>query len=187
MIRRITMKPVSIGFILLAVGVLGGPVQVAVLGAEARSSGLPKWEYRVLTKDEVLKLGQKDLTAGLNKLGDAGWELVTVESDAQEPGSRAAQKSAQFYFKRPANLIEKQAETVKERIRRAEFTVTSWMEEVARAERLLTRGFISKKDLQAVKDQLKEAETALDEARTELKKLAPDSKESAHKQRELKK
>jgi hypothetical protein len=67
------MKPLSIGFILLAVGVFAGSVQVAVLGAEARSSGLPKWEYRVLTKDEVVKLGQKDLTAGLNRLGDAGW------------------------------------------------------------------------------------------------------------------
>ena len=126
------MKPVPIGFILLGLGVFGGPVQVAGLGAEARSSALPKWEYRVLTKDEVLKLGQKDLTAGLNKLGDAGWELVAVESDAQEPASRAAQKSAQFYFKRPANLIEKQAEAIKERIRRAEFTVTSWMEETRR-------------------------------------------------------
>jgi hypothetical protein len=181
------MRPLPIGFILLGAGVLGGPVQVAVLGAEARPSGLPKWEYHVLAKDEVLKLGQKDLTAGLNKLGDAGWELVAVESDAQEAAFGAAQKSARFYFKRPANLIEKQAEALKERIRRAEFTVTSWMEEAVRAERLLTRGFISKKELQAVKDQLKEAETALDEARTELKNLAPDSKESAHKQRELRK
>jgi multidrug resistance efflux pump len=61
------------------------------------------------------------------------------------------------------------------------------MEEVVRAERLLTRGFISKKELQAVKDQLKEAEIALDEARTDLKNLVADPKESAHKQRELKK
>ncbi len=45
-----------------------------------------KWEYRVSTEDELEKLGgyelgktpydKKFLEAGLNKLGEEGWELV---------------------------------------------------------------------------------------------------------------
>jgi hypothetical protein len=41
-----------------------------------------KWEYKALTDADIEKLapeGSKDkLTDGLNKLGDNGWELVTV-------------------------------------------------------------------------------------------------------------
>jgi hypothetical protein len=41
-----------------------------------------KWEYKALTDADIEKLapeGSKDkLTDGLNKLGDSGWELVTV-------------------------------------------------------------------------------------------------------------
>jgi hypothetical protein len=35
----------------------------------------PRWEYKVLSEGELLKLGKDDLAAGLNKLGEDGWEL----------------------------------------------------------------------------------------------------------------
>jgi hypothetical protein len=87
---------------------------------KAVSAG-PKWEYKVLTKDEILELGNKDFTAGLNKLGDEGWELIAVPAapagaaggrggdrgpggrggdGGRAPGDRAA-KEAEYYFKRP--------------------------------------------------------------------------------------
>ena len=41
-----------------------------------------KWEYKTLTDPDIEKLApegsQDKLTDGLNKLGDKGWELVTV-------------------------------------------------------------------------------------------------------------
>ena len=41
-----------------------------------------KWEYKALTDPDIEKLApersQDKLTDGLNKLGDKGWELVTV-------------------------------------------------------------------------------------------------------------
>jgi hypothetical protein len=36
----------------------------------------PQWEYTVRSVDEMTKLGEGDLTAGLNKFGEEGWELV---------------------------------------------------------------------------------------------------------------
>jgi hypothetical protein len=41
-----------------------------------------KWEYKALTDADIEKLAPEEskdsLTDGLNKLGDGGWELVTV-------------------------------------------------------------------------------------------------------------
>jgi WD40 repeat protein len=39
----------------------------------------PRWEYKVASEADILKLGKDDLTAGLNKLGEDGWELVGSE------------------------------------------------------------------------------------------------------------
>jgi len=53
----------------------------------------PKWECKVMTELDVLKLGKDNLAAGLNSLGEEGWELITrvVEGD----------NARQFIFKRP--------------------------------------------------------------------------------------
>jgi hypothetical protein len=65
----------------------------------------PKWEYKVLTKDVIAELANKDFAAGLNKLGDEGWELVAVEP--AQAGARGAgaggrgAREAEYYFKRP--------------------------------------------------------------------------------------
>src|SRR6266702_2739036 len=44
-----------------------------------------RWEYSVLTKEEVAKAGKDDFRAGLNKLGEEGWELVTIETQSLVP------------------------------------------------------------------------------------------------------
>jgi hypothetical protein len=39
----------------------------------------PRWQYKVVPEADVLKLGKGDLAAGLNQLGESGWELVAFE------------------------------------------------------------------------------------------------------------
>jgi hypothetical protein len=48
-----------------------------------------QWEYQAVGRKKVEELGKNDLTAGLNKLGDDGWELVAVSPPTE------------YYFKRP--------------------------------------------------------------------------------------
>jgi hypothetical protein len=90
----------------LAVGLLvaaGGLLPAAAPAAGPKPASAVKWEYRALTKEQLLELGQKDLAAGLNRLGSEGWELVTVQQpSASERGPRRAARSAEFYFKRAA-------------------------------------------------------------------------------------
>jgi hypothetical protein len=63
---------------------------------EPRATVKGKWEYRVLTKDEITELSNKNFAAGLNKLGEDGWELVAVEPGFSNPPG----KPAEYYFKR---------------------------------------------------------------------------------------
>ena len=50
--------------------------------SEKKPQAKVKWEYKALTNPDIEKLApegsQDKLTDGLNKLGDKGWELVTV-------------------------------------------------------------------------------------------------------------
>src|SRR5262245_54859882 len=64
------------------------------MGQPAPSGAYPgaRWEYSVLARPQVARLAGDDLQAGLNKLGEEGWELVAVEP-APGPG--------RLYFKRP--------------------------------------------------------------------------------------
>src|SRR5262249_25272463 len=70
---------------------------------DAKENLPSKWEYRVLTKEQLAELGKKNLAAGLNKIGEEGWELVTVQSGpAREGGARGfSEGPAEYYFKRP--------------------------------------------------------------------------------------
>jgi hypothetical protein len=54
-----------------------------------------KWEYKTLNRRDIVQLGNNDLTTGLNKLGDEGWEMVAC---ATLTGNVAA--NVEFYFKR---------------------------------------------------------------------------------------
>src|SRR5262249_30910986 len=39
----------------------------------------PRWEYKVLSEVEILKLSKDGLSGGLNKMGEDGWELVSFD------------------------------------------------------------------------------------------------------------
>jgi hypothetical protein len=115
------------------------------------------WEYRVVTKDQLLELGKKDLAAGLNKLGEQGWELVVVDSA--------------YVFKRIKDQARRYAAEVRRRIAVIESEIEAWRERVAWAERMERKGYMTERQVGAERMQLREAEIALAAARDELKAL----------------
>jgi hypothetical protein len=164
-------KTIPTGFVLLALGIVGGTAPVGAWSAEERSEAAPRWEYRVLTKAKLLDLGKDDLTAGLNQLGDEGWELAAVDP------------SFSYIFKRPKEQIRKQLEDVKARIVFIESDIESLKDRVAWAERMAKKGYMTDQQVQAERARLKRAEAALDRARRELQALPSDPKDPAEKDR----
>lgn len=76
-------------------------------------AGQARWEYRVLKYEQLKKLAgeDKDLVAGLNKLGQEGWELAAAEglsveaqlqqtTDPNEAARLRALGTGMFIFKR---------------------------------------------------------------------------------------
>jgi hypothetical protein len=157
------MKAIPIGLVLLAVGVGGGNGQTAAAPAQEKTGAAPRWEYRVLSKQRIIDLGKKDLAAGLNALGDEGWELVVVDST--------------YIFKRPKDTERQRVAEVKQRIAAIESEVELWKERVAWSERMARRGFLSNQRVNTERARLREAEMALDEARRELQTSPPERKE----------
>src|SRR5262249_17423409 len=94
----------------VAVGVVGvlaaGVFWPAAAGDDtvrARSILSARWEYQVLTKEQVADLGKKNLAAGVNKLGGDSWELGAVEAGSpRETQLGKPAGPATFYFKRQA-------------------------------------------------------------------------------------
>jgi hypothetical protein len=109
-------KTVSMGFVLLALGVAGGAWQVTALSAEAPPDVAVRWEYRVLTKEQLLDQGKKELTAALNSLGDEGWELVTAEPVYIFKRSRGRGQTQVEDLKRRLALAESDVEMQKDRV-----------------------------------------------------------------------
>jgi hypothetical protein len=143
------------------------PVQgPAPVGASPGESGL-RWEYRGLTKDQILSLGNTDLVAGLNRLGDEGWELAGVDGI--------------YIFKRPRGLAHRRAEDIKDDIKVIEADVEQQRDRVAWAERMGKKGFLAENRIQFERDYLKRLELALARARRDLQSLPKDSKEPAAK------
>jgi hypothetical protein len=125
--------------------------------AESKSGAVRQWEYRVLTEGQVLALGKNDLATGLNKLGDEGWELVTV--------------GGHYIFKRPKDLAQNRAAEIKRQLAEAEADVEAWKDRVGWAERMVRKGYMTEKHLDTERAQLKRAQSVLDAAREALKKL----------------
>ncbi len=160
------MKSIPLAAVLaVAVGVLSFS---AASAAEPKSAVVFRWEYRVLTEEQVTALGKKDLTAGLNKLGDEGWELVTA--------------GARYIFKRPKDLAQKQAAEIQRQVAAAEADVEAWKDRVSWSERMLRKGYLTEKHVEAERTQLKRAEAALDVARRALQNLPAAPNEPAQKE-----
>jgi hypothetical protein len=163
------MKAILLGFVLLTIGVANGPWHVAALLAQDKPAAVPKWEYRVLTKQQVIELGKKDLAAGLNQLGSDGWELAAVD--------------AAYIFKRAVELHGKQVADLKGQLAFAESDLETWKDRVAWSKRMAKKGYLSEQQVNAERVQLRRAEIALDKARRELKSIPSNSKEPAAKER----
>src|SRR5262249_9757926 len=99
-------------------------------------------------KGDIFALGKRDLAAGLNKLGEEGWELVVVDTS--------------YIFKRPKNSPPAGA---KRRIALAEAEVEQLKDRVAWAERMAKKGYLTRQAVEAEGAKLSRAEMALDEAR----------------------
>jgi hypothetical protein len=163
------MKAIPMAVVLLVAGVAVGILPFsAASAAESKPGVVFRWEYHVLTEEQVIALGKKDLAAGLNKLGDEGWELVTV--------------GAHYVFKRPKDLAQKQAADIQRQIAVAEADVEAWKERVTWSERMLKKGYLTEKHVETERAQLKKAETVLDLARMALENLPSAPKEPDQKE-----
>jgi len=158
---------VSIAVKLLAIAMVGSVSQLASLSAE----GTLQWEYRVLTKAQILDLGKKDLATGLNKLGDDGWELAAFD--------------AAYIFKRPK--VERELPAVaKLRLKIAETDVEQQSERVQWSKRMVKKGFIAENQLKEEQRLLRELEIVLEEVRAEVKSLQPEPKKMEYVPKEQK-
>jgi hypothetical protein len=159
------MKAASVALALIGLSTTLGQLQGTAAADDGKLNVMTRWEYRVVTKDELIDLGKKDLTTGLNKLGDEGWELVAVDGS--------------YVFKRPKDQIRRQAVEIQHRISLIESDVELLKERVAWAERMGRKGYMTERQVNAERIQLKEAENALEEAREQLKALPAEQKKPA--------
>jgi hypothetical protein len=162
------MKVVSTGFCLLAI-VLGSILLPDAWSAGTKSAIAPTWEYRVLSKEQVIDLGKKDLAAGLNQLGGEGWELAAIDGV--------------YIFKRATGRNLGQAEEIKTIIALLESDVESFQDRVAWCERMVKKGFMTEPQLRKEREALTRTEAALERARRELATLPVDPKEAPGKDR----
>jgi type II secretory pathway component GspD/PulD (secretin) len=83
--------------IALALFALGSVTCLAEAPA-GKAPSRPQWEYQTQSGETLAELGKKDIAAGLNKVGDDGWELVAVTT-TQDARPGGTPRSA-YYFKR---------------------------------------------------------------------------------------
>jgi hypothetical protein len=137
-------------------------VSVASQRAARSDEATLQWEYRVVTRTQLLDLGKKDLAAGLNRLGDEGWELAAFDSA--------------YIFKRPK--VQKQAEVMKLRLKIAESDVEQQRERVQWAQRMVKKGFLPANQLKEEVRLLSELEIVLAEAQGDVKNLKNELKKA---------
>jgi Bacterial type II/III secretion system short domain len=76
-----------------------GTVTCLAEAPAGKAAGRPQWEYQTLSREKITELGKNDFAAGLNKLGDDGWELVAVTL-SQDARPQVPSRPAEYYFKR---------------------------------------------------------------------------------------
>jgi RNA polymerase sigma factor (sigma-70 family) len=85
----------------LSLGGLAQPTpaqETRPLGERVQRAERPRWEYKAVTRADIMKLAARDsknrLTDGLNVLGNDGWELVGIEPGAVVGGSTGSSTSS---------------------------------------------------------------------------------------------
>src|SRR5262249_9226058 len=131
--------------------------------------GATKWEYRILTKEQVADLGKGDVAVGLNRLGEQGWELAAIEpavAPVKDP-------SAQFYLKRPTGWDYRQPSRpgLEPRVEAARANLDAWKERAAWSKRMAKKGLMSEAQADADRERLQHAARSLEQAERELKAL----------------
>jgi hypothetical protein len=157
------MKAMLFGLLTVAGSILSAGLTLA---GQAPGSAPTRWEYRVLTKDQVLDLANKDLTVGLNKLGNDGWDLAAVDGV--------------YIFKR-AKTGPRNVEEIKQRVALAEDEVQQRKERVAWMERMAKKGFLTNHAVEENRAKLNAAEVILDLTRRELEAFGKDAKDRFEK------
>jgi hypothetical protein len=127
------------------------------LVASADDKPLAKWEYRVVTKDQVAEIGKNDLAAGLNKLGSEGWELVVVDGG--------------YIFKRPKLQNDRDIADLKLKIAILNRDIEMQKERVAWSNRMLKMGYMSNQAAAAEQERLERFELVLEKMTKDLDKL----------------
>jgi hypothetical protein len=153
------MNALPFGLVCFALGLAQSPGQTATTPAESKLDWASKWEYQVLTKEQVIASGKKDLAAGLNHLGSEGWELAAVDGA--------------YIFKRPKDPGRPQTEQLKRAIPLIEADITLLKDRVGWAERMLRKGYLSQRQVENERLRLKDAELALESARAHIDSLPP--------------
>jgi hypothetical protein len=115
---------------------------------------MPRWQYRVLSKQQLLKTGKQDLAAGLNQLGKQGWELVGIDGG--------------YIFKRRAPSGPASVEDLKRRLAEAERDVDAQREHLAWSQLMARRGVVSEAYLQTEERIMQHVEAAAEQARRDL-------------------
>jgi hypothetical protein len=148
-----------------AVIVLGGGLAARAQPAAAAPDMAPRWEYRVVTEEQLKVAGKNDLAAGLNRLGDEGWELVAVRKD--------------YIFKRPRGQDRQGIEELRAYIAVAEAEVEQWKNYISWSERMVKKGYLGAQRLESDRLELRKAEITLEQARRELASLPATPKKPA--------
>jgi hypothetical protein len=150
------LRTLSIGT-LFAAGFLAAMLHVDCASAQGNAGAPPRWEYRVVTKQQLLDLGDKDLAAGLNQLGAVGWELVAVDSA--------------YIFKRGRDRVSQYLAAVRQRLAVAESDAKSRQDRSAWSERMFRKGLLSENQAKADRAAQTAAELLVERTRQELDAL----------------
>lgn len=152
------VKPVT--FFLLLLALSSGAWQVNLLSAEESPDAVVKWEYRVLTEPEVLAIGKHDFTAGLNTLGEQGWELIAID--------------VTNIFKRPTQ--QRNIKNLEAQVAAVKAKLAMQRNRVVRSQLMADKGYQSQKEFEAERHWLKVLEIDLATAQQELKSFQNASK-----------
>jgi hypothetical protein len=100
------MKRYVLAAVFVAALITSGWFLRPAAAAPALKEGLPKWEYKVVHREELVKEGRrlvesgtddKFFTAALNPLGEDGWQLVAIDPRPFNGGGG----TSSYVFRRP--------------------------------------------------------------------------------------